>query len=498
MARLRLGLYRAVRSFALVIEPREVPAHLAAQLERGEIVWRAFVDAGIALRRSGRFDEADVMLASGLSTFPGDATLLFEYAHSAHSAGRYAIAVERWRAARTAQPDNAMCWSGVCGNLRELGQLEAAAMDMDVALERFPNDIGIVSEAARLADRRFQFEDSLRLWAKAMSNYNPEALLGHAHTLVLLGRFDEAATEIEAARRRHPDDMCLDALEGTLISAREDWPKAVAFWTAYRVRYPDDGTGVENLGRAQLAMAMMEAEQEAPHRQARDRVVTKATPPKVERVDNEAMRDLLLGFESLGDNCEFGSVQRRYGAEPLGLLRWNNVAFDSLLPALAHRFEGMGLPENTEVSVWGSGEYMVCDRRWGLYMHTFLFASQIDRDALFSKMCKRVTYLRNKLVADLTAAEKIFVYRSPGLDADRLEALHDALSALGPVRLLNVQPAAPTAPTMFQGGAGEVVEVAPRRYVGFLERLGVTEMGTWDIAFDDWVAICRRCAAASM
>ena len=112
-------------------------------------------------------------------------------------------------------------------------------------------------------------------------------------------------------------------------------------------------------------------------------------------------------------------------------------------------------------------------------------------------MCKRVAYLRDKLLADLAAAEKIFVYRSPGLDADRLEALHRALATFGPIQLLNVQPAAPTAPTTFQGRAGEIIEVAPRRYVGFLERLGVTDMKTWDIAYDDWIAICRKCAEAS-
>ena len=31
---------------------------------------------------------------------------------------------------------------------------------------------------------------------------------------------------------------------------------------------------------------------------------------------------LLNSFESLGDNCEFGFVQRKFGTEPAGLLRW--------------------------------------------------------------------------------------------------------------------------------------------------------------------------------
>ena len=95
----------------------------------------------------------------------------------------------------------------------------------------------------------------------------------------------------------------------------------------------------------------------------------------------------------------------------------------------------------------------------------------------------------------MAAAEKIFVYRSEGLDGDRLEALHRALRMFGPVRLLNVQPAAPTAPTLFQGRAGDLLKVDDDRYVAFLERLGLQEGGAWDIAFDDWIDVCRKAAA---
>ena len=116
---------------------------------------------------------------------------------------------------------------------------------------------------------------------------------------------------------------------------------------------------------------------------------------------------LMLRFESIGDSCEFGSVQRRYAAEPLGLLRWNDVQLDDLLAALANRFEGMGLPDHTEMPVLGNGEYTIKDTRWSLWMHTFLFEGQTDPAALYPKMCRRVVaWLRDKLVADLEAAEK--------------------------------------------------------------------------------------------
>jgi hypothetical protein len=203
----------------------------------------------------------------------------------------------------------------------------------------------------------------------------------------------------------------------------------------------------------------------------------------------------MLGFESIGDSCEFGSVQRRYAAEPLGLLRWNDVQLDDLLAALAHRFAGMGEPEHTEMPVIGNGEYTIKDKRWSLWMHTFLFEGQTDPVALFPKMCRRVVYLRDKLLADLAAAEKIFVYRSPGVDASQLAELHAALEAHGPIKLLGVQPV--DAFSDVSGDAGEIVALGERRWMGFLSRLGVADGNYWDIAFDDWVSICRKAAAAS-
>ena len=101
--------------------------------------------------------------------------------------------------------------------------------------------------------------------------------------------------------------------------------------------------------------------------------------------------------------------------------------------------------------------------------------------------------MRDKLLADLAAAEKIFVYCSPGLDAARIAALHEALEAYGPIRLLAVQPV--DAASDITGGAGAIVALGARRWVGFLSRLGIAEGNYWDIAFDDWVSICRKVAA---
>lgn len=472
-AKARFALFRALGGAAARVEPRDDPGHMTRQFDRGELVWRAFVDAGSALRRAGRFDEADAMVARGLAVFPGDRTLLYEHAFSAHAAGRYALAVTRWEAALAAAPDLAMCHAGVAANLRETGAIERAASVVAGALRRFPDDLTVMTEAARVADMRLRFEESLPLWRRAAEAADPapEWMQGEAHALLRLGRLDEAQRVLDRARPRFPDAPGLLAVEALLALERGDWRKAVALWSDYTGRFPEDANGREQLGRA------------------RER---QRTSPPAAVSDETEQRHLLLGFESLGDGCEFGHVQSRYGAEPEGLLRWNDVGFDGLLSALGARFAGLGEPANTSLVVMPDRELVIVDRRWGLGLHTFRYDDEEDHGALLQRMCGRIARARDKLLVDLAAAEKIFVFRSSGLDADRLEALHGALRTYGPVRLLDVQPAAPTAPTSFQGAAGELVEVGEGRWVGFLERLGVEAGGAWDVAYEDWLSVCRK------
>jgi hypothetical protein len=96
-------------------------------------------------------------------------------------------------------------------------------------------------------------------------------------------------------------------------------------------------------------------------------------PIHIPRAENEAIRQLLLRYESVGHDCELGMVQKRYGAEPLGLFRWNSTRFDGLLAALDACLAGIGDPEFTDL--WfsdGGEETYVIDKRWGLHMHTFM------------------------------------------------------------------------------------------------------------------------------
>jgi hypothetical protein len=56
------------------------------------------------------------------------------------------------------------------------------------------------------------------------------------------------------------------------------------------------------------------------------------------------------------------------------------------------------------------------------------------------------------------------------------------------VPLLHVRPRSGEAVV---GGGGTVDEIAPGLFVGTIGRSGRTPSGGWDIAFEDWVDVCR-------
>ncbi len=139
--------------------------------------------------------------------------------------------------------------------------------------------------------------------------------------------------------------------------------------------------------------------------------------------------DFMRLFESLGDNCEFGTVQRQCGAEPLGLLRWGAPRLPRLLECLRTRFEHFGTIENLDFILGDPPrrEYVIREKRYGMAYHTFLFENEIDESQLLAKQAMRMKLLVRKLLEDLEDGQKIFVWKDTSgvfsdADAIRLHA----------------------------------------------------------------------------
>ncbi|MEO9190842.1 MAG: hypothetical protein ABI224_12730 [Acetobacteraceae bacterium] len=174
--------------------------------------------------------------------------------------------------------------------------------------------------------------------------------------------------------------------------------------------------------------------------------------------------DLVQQFESLGDNCEFGLVQRYVLAEPLGLFRFNFLHRAALIDMLDTEFRDVDHPEDIEVrrtTPAADSELCVHNRRYQYNYHTFRYDA--DADKVRTQQLRVISFLKEKLIADLRGGEKILVRKgehSPDQAVDLLQRLR----RYGPAMLLWVVPEDEGNP------AGTVRVLQPGLLQGFMDR----------------------------
>lgn len=206
---------------------------------------------------------------------------------------------------------------------------------------------------------------------------------------------------------------------------------------------------------------------------------------------------LMLQFESLGENCEFGLVQRRCGADPLGLLRFASAPLSALLPALRARFEGIGERDRIEIRVSENRqEYLVFDRHFGFLYHPWVLIGEATAEDIRRREAKQLPLLRRKLVEDLEEARKIFVYHAMNpLNEAQARQLAATMRAYGPTTLLWVELQDDEHP------AGTVESLGAGLLKGYIDRFAPGE-NAHDLSLARWIALCRNAwawrAAASV
>jgi hypothetical protein len=225
---------------------------------------------------------------------------------------------------------------------------------------------------------------------------------------------------------------------------------------------------------------------------AGDMVPKQASTPEDADVSD---KDMILQFEGLGgtaQGCEFGLLQRELGAEPLSLLRWTLMNAESLAEALESDFAGVGTPEQTMLDYfeWPDfREYCTEDRRFLMKMHTWVREDEKPFDAMFKMMCRRLTFLRDKLLDDLAAAGKIFVFKMGDrmCTPEQVARIHQALRRHGPNTLLYVRLADHEHPD------GTVEQVQEGLFIGYISHFNQAPDGqARKLARASWLAICRE------
>ncbi len=216
---------------------------------------------------------------------------------------------------------------------------------------------------------------------------------------------------------------------------------------------------------------------------ARPLAETRSVVPKEEETD-AVIAERLLEFESLGADAEFGLVQRSAGAEPLALLRFAEAPIETLLAALASRFEGIGEPGNVAIELRGR-EFMVRDGRYGFLWHSWTYEGQANPRQVQERETRNLQFLRSKLVEDLQQGHKLLLYkRAAPLASAELDRLLTLLRGYGPTRLLVVEEADATHPP------GTAERVGAHLLRGRVSRFAPPDNAT-DIATRSWLRMAR-------
>jgi hypothetical protein len=307
-----------------------------------------------------------------------------------------------------------------------------------------------------------------------------------AEALLSIGRLAEAEAFLAIAMDRFPQDSRLAICHARVADAGQDRAEALRRWQDLSAGLPKDPEVAQGLNRAiyQLELARAdaygaEAAAQAPSSDASEEA-------------EFASRELLLKFESLGESCELGFVQRHFKAEPLGLLRWAGVPFETLLDGLQSGFAGLGDAKQTILYLDPiSDEYRTFDRRYCINMHAFIRKDLANQEKTYELLRARLQFLKDKLLADLQSSEKIFVHVSGReLDPREIDALRAALSRYGKNTLLCVRP------RHGNRAPGQVDMIGDGLLAGWVDRLGY-DGKRWDISFDCWLALCQKAAGLS-
>ena len=440
-----------------------------------------------ALRAIGQVAEADVLGAIGAARFATNPDVLIAHAWVAMARQDWNEADLRWRAVRQRFPERLDGYIGATQALRYAGRHSEAEAICAEALARFPQAAELLIEYAWLAMARWSWGEAVCRW-QAARQHAPDRIepwIWPISALRASSRLDEAEAMASEALARFPDNTVALGEQIKIALYRGDRDRAFRLMEAARDRLTAAGPLDTELSwldyRLSLKKLGGDASQETEAIAAPGDVTVAGLPGN----------ELMLSFESIGRNCDFGVVQRLHGAEPISLLRFANTPYGALIAALDARFDGIGLAEDAVCSHHNAlEEYLVWSVRYGFTFHTHVYRKDFptidDGGKFLARHCQRLQFLKNKLIADLGAAEKILVYANfERLSDAEIERLHDALCQYGPNFLLCIRPAEPAHPD------GTVEPLRRGLFVGYLGRF--TDFHTNETPpVGSWRTICAR------
>jgi len=202
--------------------------------------------------------------------------------------------------------------------------------------------------------------------------------------------------------------------------------------------------------------------------------------------------DVLMQFEPLGETRALAHVQAAFGASAHGLLRNASLRLIDLVRALDTGFAGLGDPARLRHRPFGEDTDIVeiTDAQTNLNFLAERRLGDATADLLLARQGRRLRFLRDQFMYDVSMGEKIFVYhRGPqaeGLSEATMLPLLIALRQHGPCTLLFVTPA----------DEKHVAGTVERRFAGLLHGyVTASEGADADVTQAAWLEMCVNALA---
>ncbi len=461
-----------------------------------------YLGAAFTCSAAGMHAEADAILREAIEQHPQNREFAIGYASQAQHRGDLEAANSRWEALRRHLPAEPAGYSSGAIVLYDLNRPEDAFQllrDAPTAVPDFefhPQGMPGFLRYATAPQQGLTVSESDRALAMGrlsglMRLYpdNPDVLLGYAIACRNMLAWDDAIAALKRAVAAHPERADILAETIGIHTVLDHFAEAQKLAEAAAGQFPENSAIAEKVSQLRYRQTHVTGEGGLTPAEVGD--------PTASR-ERQAVAALLWQFESLGTDCVFGYVQRAYGAEPLGLLRWASMPFARLLAALTQRFAGVGNPESIDIEATdevhiplGAREFTATDRSYDIWSHTFVpVVAGADLDAIRQDVARRSVFLARGLVEKLETGDKIFVYKDASgalTEADR-SALMAAIAKYGPTNLLYVGLATASQPTGLLGREPSGV------FIAALTAPFMTEHRVRD--FQPWVGLCRDVLAA--
>jgi len=421
-----------------------------------------------------------------MSLLEGD--LLLE-AQAATDRRDFALALDLWSNILAQHPDSRLGLAGQFRSLVMLRRFDRAEPLLAWADQDASSADMVAIASANLAEQRQDWGQAGEFWRTLTKLHprSPEGFIGLANCLNRLQRWSEADVVIKNAVAIFPENLYAHMVYASTANLMSDYAQAAERWALVETRFPEFPDAASHR-RGNAARAREVAGEDVFEMAEPDGAVVAAPSAtdqwRLAREDPAAMKAFFMRFESLGRNCEFGGIQRHFGAEPISLLRWAATEPSSLVSALSARLAGIGEPGQSSLTLAPDDEYYLLDSAYGLTLHTTVKKHEAEADLVFRKHTRRVAFLRDKLIADLTDAGKIFVYMAPRIDRETILRISEGLSAFGPNLLLCARLQDESHPP------GHVEVVSDRLLIGYLDHEGLIG-NAWDLSVDCWLTLCE-------